>query len=195
MEKEPSASRALYDRTRIGFIVYRLSLERVVLIWLVNFPLPPSVNQLYQPFRGRMVKTKHHRQYIDLCILWGRSNQKAVTDISMKLRHMKLEAEMQKVRFCLEVHCMFAFEQSRLFTVNNKNEQLDADNRLKPCLDGLKEVLGIDDKIYFRASSEKVTTYSKESECTIIKIAQMRPRTLAELYQEIMQARSQASSS
>jgi len=165
------------------------------MVWLYNFPLAPSVNDSLMPIAGKLkfnkfgkpyrqghlVKTKHHKQYQEVCLFWANRNRESIEKIKTYITMMKNHSEKQKQRFALKIECFHAFEESRLFTVNNKNEQLDADNRLKPTMDAITKILGIDDKIYFHASSEKVTTHSKESECAMIRISLMKPRTLQDI--------------
>jgi Holliday junction resolvase RusA-like endonuclease len=79
----------------------------------------------------------------------------------------------------------FALEDSRLWTVNNLPQQIDADNRLKPCRDALSTLLGIDDKHFFSGYFEKVSTNSKELECSAIRISLMTPRSLQDLREQI----------
>lgn len=170
-------------------------------VWLNGFPLAHSVNNSLMPVPGkpkrgknghtyrvgRLVKTKEARHFEELCVLWSLQNRDKLAKVKHNLLEVQRQCEARKERFALKVECFFAFEESRIFTVNNKNEQLDADNRLKPTLDGLKLVLGIDDKAFFHASCEKVATHSKDLECAIVKISLMRPRTLTEITQQTSQ--------
>lgn len=154
-------------------------------IWLVKFPLPPSENTRLFAVRSRMVKSKVHRQYTDLCHLWANHNQKAFDDIRNQLLDKMMECHQAGRHFALRVDCYFVFEHSRIYTQANALEKLDADNRIKAALDGLSSILGIDDRHFFASSCEKLTTHSKDLECSVLKISQMSPRTLEDLKKQI----------
>lgn len=144
-------------------------------IWCVNFPLPPSVNEYLMPVatrggRPRLVKTPIHREFMDRCHIWKIQNNSAVQTMRDHLREAILKSNQDGLRFALKVDAFFVFHVERLLAN-------DANNRLKPALDGLVEILGIDDKHFYSGLCEKVSTDSKDKECTILRISQMVPRT------------------
>ena len=51
-------------------------------IILTNFPMSPSSNKMYSSFRGRLIKSKEARIYVELCNKWALINfakiQKAI---------------------------------------------------------------------------------------------------------------------
>lgn len=166
-------------------------------IWIAYFPLPPSQNDALMAvvgrqstnkkgkkyYKGRMVKTAHHRKYIEQCLLWSRQNQESLNKvISCLLKHKK-EIESSGRVFALRVDAYFVFHVERIITEHNKSHALDVDNRLKPCLDGLKKVLGIDDKYFYASNCEKVVTPLKEEECTMIRIELTKVKTLDQVKQ------------
>ena len=162
-----------------------------MIVWINNFPLAPSVNNSLIPIAGKLVRNKYGKLYRQgrmiksneakvfdqMCHYWALQNSGNLSVIKNELKKIKMLAELKREPFALKVECFVVFEYGRIFTVNKKAEQLDADNRLKKTLDGLKIVLGIDDKTFFSSSCEKVTTHSKELECAMIRISLMRPRT------------------
>ena len=168
-------------------------------MWLINFPLPPSVNEYLMPVagawavnkggkhyrKGRWVKTKIHSQYVDLCWLWRRQNGVAFDKAMDVIKAEVEEARVLKRQIAYRVDCYFAFEHSRIWTLANQPQEIDSDNRLKPCRDALAKIMGIDDKYFFSGFFEKVTTNSKDSECTILKISRAEPRTLDQILQQI----------
>ncbi|CAB4149777.1 Crossover junction endodeoxyribonuclease, RusA-like [uncultured Caudovirales phage] len=178
------------------------------MIWLVNFPLPPSVNEYLMPVAGRwsidkkgksyrkghFVKTKLHSDYLDRCKRWRMQHKTAWEKIQYELIHMQDLARLGRQPFALRVDCFFAFEHSRLWTQTGEVQSIDSDNRLKPCRDALAKLLGIDDKYFFSGFFEKVSTRSKELECSILRISQMTPRTLDDLKTQIKMENSPASS-
>lgn len=150
-------------------------------IIIPDFPLPPSANTHLVPARGRLIKSSTHRDYAKQCEIWRLANLTFVREASQALNEIKVALEKHKKVFALQVDCYFVFEHKRLFTVHNKVQQLDCNNRIKPVLDGLVKVLGIDDKHYFSGASEKISAQSKHDERTVIRITPMSPRTLADL--------------
>lgn len=161
-------------------------------IYLLNFPLPPSENTRLIAIKNRMIKSKVHVRYLELCHLWARQNQKGFDEIRNQLLDRMLECHQSGRHFSIRVDCYFIFEHDRIFTDKNVLQKLDADNRIKACLDGLSSILGIDDRHFFASSCEKLTTHSKESECSILKMTQMSPRTLEDLKKQIRTEINQA---
>lgn len=166
------------------------------MIWVKNFPLPPSVNEyLFAAvsktqkvnkkgkayYQGRLVKSQVHRNYTAECQWWAKLNLASWEPIRDQLQTLKKETEGRKQPFALRVDCYVAFHVERIFTVNFKCEPLDANNRLKPLLDGLVAILGIDDKHFFSGDCQKVYCETKELECTTLRISTMRPRSLTEI--------------
>ncbi len=159
------------------------------MIWIQGFPLAPSVNEYLIPVpgkwaitkngrqyqKGRFVKSKVHRNFLDQCYLWRSLNLTAFNRIHTLLHNAHKHAGNT---FALRVDCFFVFHVERIFTVNGKIEQLDADNRLKPTRDALATLLDLDDKFFFAGLCEKVTTPKESNQCAIIRIEQMIPRTL-----------------
>lgn len=178
------------------------------LIWLVNFPLPPSVNEYLMPVsgglarnkkgklyeKGRWVKTEPHRVYVKKCNEWAVLHNTAWVQIKDQIQGEVRAARAANKKFGFRVDAFFAFENSRLWTQENTPQRLDADNRLKPCRDALADLLGIDDKYFFSGSCEKVSTPSKDQECTFLRISPMTPRTLQDLKMQIKREREQATS-
>lgn len=164
-------------------------------VWINGFPLPPSVNSSLIPvvgkvgrdknqkpiYRARMIESKEHRTFLKECKQWGFRNRNGLAAITQEIRAYKEHCEKSGVVFALKVDCYFVFHVERLITVNKKSEQIDADNRLKACWDGVSDILGIDDKAFYAGHCEKVTTLSKELECSMIKISPMHPRTYEQI--------------
>ncbi len=168
-------------------------------IWLVNFPLPPSVNEYLMPIaagfgrtktgkkyqKARFVKTEPHRVYMQKCLEWRLLHNTGFLQIRAEMQEKVRAARAAKEKIAFRVDTYFAFDDSRLWTVNNLPEQLDADNRLKPCRDALSKLLEIDDKYFFSGFFEKISADAKHLECTYIRISQAQPRTLQDLRMRI----------
>lgn len=166
------------------------------MVWIESFPLPPSVNNYLMPVAGKvkfsqkrqkhyrqghLVKTKEHKQYETDCTLWALQHQETLERIKERIFFAMKKSEAAGDRFALKVDTYFVFHETRLFTVNNKIERLDRDNRLKPFQDNIKHIIGLDDKYIFSGNVEKVSTKDWSKECVIIKIAVTRPRTDLEI--------------
>lgn len=151
------------------------------MIWLAGCPLPPSVNEYLMVIRGRLVKSPVHREYTGKWQMWALRNRATFEPIKAHLHDIVKRMEVLKRPVAFQVDCFFAFEHSRIFTLNGKIQQLDANNRLKPALDGLVSVLDIDDKYFFAGNCEKISTPTKDSECSMMRIVPMKPRTLQEV--------------
>lgn len=155
------------------------------MMWVVRFPMPPSVNNYLMPTRVkgshtmRLVKTEIHRKFMSQCLTWRSYNYKTLAPMIDKLKRMKDETEAEGRQFALRVDAYFAFGPERI-KVN------DANNRLKPVLDGIVKVLEIDDRYFYSGICEKVLIGSKEFECTYLKISPMIPRTLSQIQDQIL---------
>lgn len=162
------------------------------MMWILDFPLPPSVNSYLMPVAGkikfsqkrkkhytpgRLVKTKEHIAYESECTMWILQNRQMVEKIKERIFFALKAAENDFKPFALRVDFYFCFEHSRVLTVNHKIQQRDRDNFLKPATDQLKNVLGIDDKYIFSGNVEKVTAKTKDEECVLIRVSVTRPRT------------------
>lgn len=157
--------------------------------------MPPSVNEYLFPvmgkkaigkngreyYKGRLVKSQVHRDYLERAHLWRLHNRPAVWRIQAVLKDLRKRVEADGGVFSLKVEGFFAFEYSRVNTKKGQSEKLDTDNRIKPLMDALSEVLEIDDKYFYYEGGEKVTTQVKDLECVIIKITPWRPRTLEDV--------------
>lgn len=157
--------------------------------------MPPSINSYLMPVagkwktdkrgrryqQGRWIKTPVHREYMNQCQLWRIQNNKAFHKIKELIHWSRTDAEKKGIHFALRIDCFFVFYVEHIFTGNGKAQRLDADNRLKPCRDALSKLLEIDDRYFFAGNCEKVYTHTKESECTLIRIDQMAPRTIDQI--------------
>lgn len=165
-----------------------------MIFWLNGFPLPPSVNLHLIPVAGkpqftangkvrrptRMIKSPQHRRYAKDCEDWHQMNIPSIDLMREEILEYKSKCKMNE--FALRIECYFVFHEEQMWS---KNHAPDADNRLKPCLDQVKKILDLDDVLYFASISEKVYASQKESECSIIRISPMVPRSQKQIL-EIM---------
>lgn len=156
-----------------------------------NFPSPPSVNNSLMPImgkikfnkrgkpyaQGRMVKTPHHHDYTAACLAWSLHYQAGLGKFRTELLMKRRACEEQKKTFALKVEYFFFMHRSKLLTVNAKPEQLDVDNRIKPCQDNLMQILNLDDKHIFSVTAEKVCILDSDKERVMISISEFTPRS------------------
>lgn len=153
-------------------------------IIIKEFPMPPSVNQMWASIRGRLIKTSIGRKYEKECHIFmhmkGSTIREWRTDIAKHLATNR----------AIAVDFYFVFHESRLFaqTEDKKTgrkigdvKRLDVDNRLKPCIDELSKMLGIDDRYFFAGEREKLWCKSSENEQVIIRIRPHQAREIKEL--------------
>lgn len=142
-------------------------------IMIPDFPLPPSMNELYSnvPGVGR-VATKELKEYRNTVAKWSFANAK------YRQLFEKIRDEEWNDAQIFKIDTYFIFKHSRIWTKDNKPKRLDASNRIKACHDYLCDFLGIDDKQIWNCSVEKV---SGEKEGVIVLISPITPMTSVEL--------------
>jgi Holliday junction resolvase RusA-like endonuclease len=131
-------------------------------IVLKGLPIPPSVNQMLAPVRGRLIKTSIGRDYEKRCQLFALTHSKEIEGMAALARSWVENGST------VRVDVYFIFKKERIFSKKNEPKKLDVDNRLKPCLDQLSNMLKIDDKYFFAGWREKLWTLSLEKEQTLI---------------------------
>ena len=136
-----------------------------------DLPLPPSVNHCYAGFHGRRFRSKALKSFLRSAEAWK------LTHMGQVLFAERLMRGWLAKGFQIRVDCWFCFEHSRIYTMKGEVKALDAHNYIKPLHDALAEMLRIDDKHFFAGNAEKVTTKSKDEECSIVKLTPMSPTT------------------
>lgn len=112
-------------------------------------PMPPSLNRMQRAVNGRIVDSRLYREY-------KASFARRVTDKNPHL--ITLPDDIYAVDGVYLVVAAFYFERIR-----KKNRgggpspylKLDADNRVKPLLDCIRDFTGIDDANFFFSAVEK----------------------------------------
>lgn len=152
-------------------------------IWLVDFPIPPSINAQHASVGGRMIKSKEARMFDAQVSLYIHKHKKRLQQIN---EYLKPQVDKGNA---LRVDCIVAFHVERLLTKGSNPQSwcktLDANNRNKAILDGLVRCIDIDDKFYFAGNCEKVTCDRVYDEQVLIKISVMEPRRLHDIVYEI----------
>jgi hypothetical protein len=110
-----------------------------------NIPFPPTVNKLYATAKtGRRFKTKDGKKFDTDIEGWGLFNKQKIEELK----------EMDWLFYNLHIayHCM----ESDLFTKQNTIKKIDVTNRIKPMLDGISNITGIDDRYFMLGGAEWV---------------------------------------
>lgn len=153
-----------------------------------DWPMPPSVNTMLMPVMGamrrnkkgqvyasgRMVKSKEHVEYAELCNQWALKYQRGLDRFKEELKTIKAHKESQGIPFCLSLDAFYLFHVEHLITVNGKVEKRDTDNLNKAALDNLCRIIEIDDKHIFKINAEKCSTIINERVILKISLCEMR---------------------
>lgn len=158
------------------------------MIVISNFPFPPSVNEMYETnvhkayangsgVRNIRVKTSRRRSRV--CNAFYATVEKFNNLNRRNLDRIALQVKMWiKDGHAIGLDCYVLVEHSRIWTKDGMPKSFDADNRRKALQDAVCELLGIDDKWVFCGNTEKVACQSKDSECAVIKIYPVTPKSL-----------------
>lgn len=139
-------------------------------IILKQIPIGPSINEIYKPIRGRFVKGESGRIY-----------DKKIQ--AYKLRNFRILQQAHEMfkghTLCVDKY--FVFHNKRLYCKDGSIKKIDVENFLKSSIDGLAELLGIDDKMFKSGITEAVSCEKEEQQQLIVKITLHKMRTYEEL--------------
>jgi hypothetical protein len=169
--------------------------KEATMIWIMDFPLPPSVNEYLEPhihsyrdtpngglkIKSWQRKTDAHVEYENACNMWAIMHAKFVKEVRDALNESSNSMKSSNIPVSFRVDSWFCFHESRIYCKDGSVKELDANNRVKPFLDALVRIFGIDDRHFFAGNCEKITTPHKENECSIARITPFKPRTLQEI--------------
>lgn len=149
---------------------------------LPAMPMPPSINQQLGVRGGVMRKTQKAHDYHNQVTRWIFERQNFI----INLRKTFEELITQDQSLALRVDCYFAFPKEKLLSKTNKAKSpiktLDANNRLKACLDSVSRVIQIDDKHFVTGLCEKVIS-PDDSTFVWVVISDSKLKTLGEAIQ------------
>lgn len=131
------------------------------MIVIKGFPLPPSVNHMLIPSRGRLIHNSLSRQWKRTYQQWYMANVSLCQEIERDYKD-KL----------LQVDTYFAFKRERLIGKKNQTKALDANNRVKPALDAFSFCFSIDDKFITSSVCEKIIATTLEQTIFVIQTRQ-----------------------
>lgn len=148
-------------------------------ITFLNFPLPPSENQLYKTIliKGfpRRAASQKLREFKEASHDWGVKHKYTLD------RASNMMAKWLSQGIVIEIETIICLRPSTLFTKKGIAKRLDATNRVKALNDSLAELTGIDDKVYWRCSVEKAELDEEEQECAIITIRPCQMKLVKEI--------------
>lgn len=168
------------------------------MVTILDFPLPPSVNNYLMPVigkvkfnkfgkpygSGRLVKTKEHKDYEAECQIWALRYQTGLRKLKEEILMAKRQAEANKQPYALKAEYFIMLHKDKVLGSGNQPSQTDTDNFLKPLQDNLFKILNIDDRYVFRAEPEKVyIDQPDQRECVIIRITSHEPRSSSQIIQ------------
>lgn len=124
------------------------------LIFLEDFPFPPSANLLYRTFGTysrakkrsvtRRAKTKNYLEFEKLVEGWTLQNTKLIQYTSQHLSQAMLNQD-----FLIRIDAYVKCHYSTLYTLKNTRKKFDVSNRIKAFHDALSKTIGIDDRFFF----------------------------------------------
>lgn len=132
-------------------------------VYLQGLPMPPTINQSMAIVRGRLISTASKRLFFNEVNTYRIRNFKALQRAANSLQQLLATDPA----LCFRVDCYFALPHNKLFTKDGRVKIFDANNRLKSALDGLSELIQIDDKYFASGIAEKITTRSIKPSFTV----------------------------
>lgn len=151
------------------------------MITLSRLPIPPSINQQLAVRGQRLRKTVKAHEHDWQLKRWIQEN---IEKVNFYRQHFEQKLKENK-GLMLRVDCHFVFFKDRLLTKTQKAESpiktLDANNRLKACLDNVAEIIQVDDKHFATGLCEKLYCENKQNEQVIVVIQETQLRSVEEL--------------
>jgi hypothetical protein len=139
------------------------------MIILKKLPIPPSQNKQLTVSRGRFIKLKAARIFDDLIKRYQLTQFKTISQAQKQI------ASWLESGKTLQIELYFVFHENRVLTKTKKAKspykKIDSNNRIKSSIDAVSKILGIDDMIFFKETSYKVTC-SNQSDEQLIAIIQ-----------------------
>ena len=143
--------------------------------------MPPSINAQLAVRGGVLRKTSAAHDFDLNFKRWKLQNRIDVDEAQIFFKRL-LAANPA---LFLRVDCYFVFHVERLLTKTKRAKSpvkaLDANNRLKSCLDKVSEIIGVDDKHFVTGVCEKVFCESKHQEQVIVKIRETELRVWTQI--------------
>ena len=127
-----------------------------------DLPMPHSVNRNFILSRGRFIKSRDARLFDSEVRVWMQRRKSALREMQALARSWVAQG------YVLRVDVDFFFERKRLFSTTKKAKDfvksIDVNNRIKPLLDAVVLIIGIDDKFFFEHFITKKACKAHEQE-------------------------------
>ena len=120
-----------------------------MILSLKEIPMPPSSNNQYVVARNRLVPSSDLRNYKKRMEIYGITLQRSLKEDANDLAGFVEDGKV------LHIDRRFYFPRSRLFTKQDKPKKIDVSNRIKAVDDAISKLIGIDDKLFFSATTKK----------------------------------------
>lgn len=139
---------------------------------IFKLPVPHSVNRSFIVARGRIIKSKHARGFDEEVSKFIQVNNHFCSQARSLAQAWVTQG------YLLSVDTIFYFKRQRLFTVSKSAKftvkALDLNNRIKPLMDAVSLICGVDDRYFFQHFFEKkVLTSDKLDEFCEVTISQV----------------------
>ena len=145
-----------------------------------RFPLPPSVNEYLSPVGkgGRFVKNESYKIFEKKVYIWSLKNNALLHDLRLLFKDHKDP---------LSIDIIFVFHKPRIICKNGsvKLGRNDATNFVKPFLDVLSKLLGIDDSLFNDNSIRRAYCENESDQQVLFSIKETKIYSLAELKKAI----------
>lgn len=114
-----------------------------------GLPFPPSVNSLYRHNAGRSekvarFKTAKAKDWETLLDIWHLKNRRLILEAKAQIHKL-----LHDNKVFLYIGLEFIVPPQTLYSKQNKLKRIDCTNRIKATLDGLSNILGVDDNRFF----------------------------------------------
>ena len=119
-------------------------------IQLLNLPFPPQANHRLIPSRGRLIKSPESRHYDKSVDVWMIRQRSGLFEIRRKAK------EWIDVGFMLQIELFFYWPKEKLISKNGMPKKTDLDNRIKPMIDAISDIIDLDDKYIISLSAHKM---------------------------------------
>ena len=150
---------------------------RTQLMSITRLPVPPSSNQIYAFYNGRMIKTKVYKQYETEVVRWVSKNPDQVKRVREFLKQID--------GFVIHIESIFWMPKKTIVCINGKPKRNDTSNRIKALHDALSSiVLGVDDSYFWSGKFDKMVLLTDVKADGYVNI-NLRLRKMNELMGEL----------
>jgi hypothetical protein len=148
--------------------------------YLLKFPLPHTVNSGFFVRNNRISKSDKSRHFDQHVAFFQLTHYRQLAQINKALEDILAKGSQ------IRVDTIFVFQKSRIIGKKHQVKAIDANNRIKPALDGLvKCLIGIDDKLFFAGYYEKVICEDPKDEQVIFTFSEHKMRTHDDVLKEL----------